>query len=386
MLKKILYSIVIAMIIFIAIGFFLPREVHVERSRIIDRSPATLYAVLNDYRQFSAWSPWAARDPDAEYRLSGPETGPGSRMSWEGDPRQVGSGWQEIVESRPYSLIRVSLYFDQQGPATSYFQLDPVQGGTRVTWGFDTDLLEGQGWMGGILARYFGLFFDTWIGTDYEQGLARLQQYAERLPAADFSDLDVDIVDVAPQDIFYVDSDTVLGSADITSSLVLAYREIAEYMVAHGIERAGQPMTITRAREGGRYVVEAAVPVLLPPSGLPALDAQAAPAGKSAGDREPGEAGPGEPSPDTATSSAAAEPVSRVRTGKAPSGRAVRAVHRGAHDRMGPTYEKLAAWMAVNGIEEGSVSWEQYISDPGETPDTDLITHIFFAIEAEQPE
>jgi effector-binding domain-containing protein len=48
---------------------------------------------------------------------------------------------------------------------------------------------------------------------------------------------------------------------------------------------------------------------------------------------------------------------------------------------MSPTYEKLAAYMAVHGLKEGRVSWEHYISDPGQTPAAEIITHIYFLIE-----
>jgi len=79
-----------------------------------------------------------------------------------------------------------------------------------------------------------------------------------------------------------------------------------------------------------------------------------------------------------------ADPEGHVRFGRSPGGRAVRAVHRGPHARMGPTYEKLAAWMAANGLEEGRVSWEQYVSDPTQTPADELITHIY-ALLADAP-
>ena len=375
MLKKVFYALVIAIVIFIAVGLFLPREVHVERTVSIQRPPATVFTVLNSYRSFAAWSPWADRDPAAVYEFSGPEAGPGARLSWRGDPRLVGSGWQEITESRPYSLVRMRVDFDQQGSARSYFQLDPVDGGTRVTWGFDTDLQEGQGWLGGLLARYFGLFFDTWIGTDYEQGLGRLKAYLEALPPADFSALDVAIVDAAAVDILYVDSDADLDSPDLTSSLAAAYREITGYMAERGITRAAQPMAITRVREAGGYEVEAAIPVVLPapePTTEPA-------ASETAADGDAAQAA--ESAAAEATAAATGTPApSRVRIGQSPSGRAVRAVHRGPYDRMGPTYEQLAAWMGAHGVAEGDVSWEQYISDPGETPPDELVTHIYFLI------
>jgi effector-binding domain-containing protein len=283
-------------------------------------------------------------------------------LSWSGDPRLVGTGWQEITESRPHSLVRMHLDFDQQGVGASYFRIEQTAAGTHLTWGFDTDLLEGQGWFGGLLARYFGLFFDKWIGTDYELGLARLKAHLESLPPADFSDLEVEILEVEPVDILYVVSEAAPDSSDITASMAAAYQEITAYMAERGIEMAAQPMTITRIGEEGRYEVEAAIPVTLP---------EAAPAAAA----EPQAA-----TSEAQASGAAPAPASRVRVGQSPAGRAVRVVHRGPYESMGPTYEKLAAWIGAHALEEGRVSWEQYISDPGATPEAELVTHIYFRI------
>jgi effector-binding domain-containing protein len=71
----------------------------------------------------------------------------------------------------------------------------------------------------------------------------------------------------------------------------------------------------------------------------------------------------------------------RVHAGKSPAGQAVRLVHRGAYNHMPASYEKLAAYMAVHGIKEGRVSWEQYISDPAKTPPGEAVTHIYFLID-----
>ena len=56
-------------------------------------------------------------------------------------------------------------------------------------------------------------------------------------------------------------------------------------------------------------------------------------------------------------------------------------IHHGPYDQMSPSYEKLAAYMAINRLKEGRVSWEHYISDPGQTPASEIITHIYFQIE-----
>jgi len=349
MFNKIFYSIVIAIFLFLAVGLFLPNEVHVERHIEIQRPAATVFTVVNSYRSFQSWSPWAQRDPGAVYELSGPDQGRGAKMSWRGDPRLVGSGWQQITESQPNSLVRMHLEFDQQGGADSYFQVAETAEGVLLTWGFDTDLSEGQGWLGGLLARYFGLFFDSWIGGDYEAGLARLKALLEAMPAADFSDLEIELIDVEPQAILYVNAATAGASDDPGGGLAAAYREISALMKEHGIERAGQPLAITRMHEGNVYAIEGAIPVRLA-------------------------------DPDLLQNG---ELTGRVRAGQSPGGRAVRVVHHGPYDQMSPSYEKLAAWLAAHGMPEARVSWEQYISNPGETADGDLVTHIYYLLDSE---
>jgi effector-binding domain-containing protein len=341
MFIKVFYAVVIAMVIFIVTGLFLPRTVHVERSIEIDRPASTLFTLLNSFSTFSAWSPWSERDSSIVYQLSGPASGAGAHMNWSGDPRLSGSGWQEIVESKPPSLVRMQLDFEQQGQASSYFQIDRTSEGGMVTWGFDTNLVEGQGFFGSLMARYFGLFFDRWIGSDYEQGLARLKIFAESLPAIDFSDLEVEIVDAEPLDILYIATDSHSGIDGVAASLAAAYMEITSFMAEHSIEMHSQPMAITRSWDAKDYEFDAAIPVAI----------------------------------------SDVKPSGNVQAGQSPSGPAVRVVYRGPYDRMSPTYEKLAAYMAVHGLKEGRVSWEHYISDPGQTPAAEIITHIYFLIE-----
>ncbi len=346
MFKKIIYLIVITCFIFVIVGLYLPKTVHVERSIGIDRPAPTVFTLLNEFSTYSEWSPWLERDPHTLYRYSGPASGTGARMNWTGDPRLVGSGWQEITESTPWSLVRMQMEFDQMGKASSYFELDPIGKGVNLTWGFDMDLVEGQEFFSGLMMRYFGLFFDGWIGADYEQGLARLKSFAESLPPGDFSDIDVAIVDVEPVDILYVAMGSRESAGGIAAGLAAAYREITALMTEQSIDMLSQPMAITRAWDAEDYEFSAAIPV---------------------------------PPVEVALSG-------RVRAGKSPAGRAVRVVHRGPYDRMPASYEKLAAYMAVHGLKEGRVSWEQYISDPAKTPPEEAVTHIYFLIDDTPPE
>jgi effector-binding domain-containing protein len=340
MFKNIFYATVIIILIFIGAGLFLPGTVHVERSVDINRPASTIFTLVNGFETFSSWSPWAARDPSATYQLSGPLNGVGARLDWQGDPRLSGTGFQEIIASTPWSGVRCRLNFDQQGEAVTEFSITAKEKGAALTWEFDADLTAGQNLAGSLIARYFGLLFDRWIGSDFEIGLGRLKALAESLPNVDFSDLDIEILDVPPVDILYIQSGTSQDAADIAEMLASSYRELTDFINQNDMTIAAQPMAVTHAGNRNGYAFDAAIPVVMK----------------------------------------TVELTGRVQSGTTPGGRAVRVVHRGPYEQMIPTYEKISAYMGAHGLREGPVSWEQYISDPGQTRSEDLVTHIYFLI------
>lgn len=336
-MKKVALIVFVLLAAFVVTGYLLPKQVYVERTITIDRPVTMMFELLNSYRYYDDWSPWAERDPNAEFIISGPESGVGARMSWIGEPQLIGSGWQEIVTSTPYEHIAIKLDLDTQGLADTGFILVPQGGASKITWFFDTDLTRDQNILGAFLARYFGLLFDRWIGGDYEQGLANLKRYAESLPVSDFSLKEIERVEVQAQNILYVTTSSSQEPADVASAMAQAYAEISGFMNQLGIEMSGQPMAITRAWEEGGYQFDAAIPVDSIPDNLDG----------------------------------------NIQSGMSPSGSAVRAVHHGEYDQMMPTYEKITAYMSAHGLSQSRVSWEHYISDPGSTELQDMITHVY---------
>jgi effector-binding domain-containing protein len=339
-LKKVALLALILFAAFVVTGFLLPTQVHIERSITIERPATMMYELLNGYGHYDKWSPWDRRDPNAKFVISGPDEGVGARISWIGDPYLVGSGWQEIVASRPYERIDFVLDFDAQGVANTGFLLAPQNGSTRITWFFDSDLTESVNLVDSFLARYFGLLFDRWVGGDYEQGLANLKVYAESLAISDFNQLKIERVDVTAQDILYVSASSSQDPADISLAMAEAYAEISEFLSSAGIKVSAPPIAITRVWEEGSYEFDAAIPVSYVPAELPG----------------------------------------NIKSGQSPAGPAVMAVHRGAYDQMMPTYEKLAAYLLAHGLDQGKVSWEHYITDPGTTSTQDMITHIYIML------
>ena len=336
-LKKLLLGLVILVVLLAGIGMLLPRQVHVERSATIEAPPATIFAVINGFKMFNQWSPWYDVDPSAQYTYEGPARGVGARMSWKGDPKKAGSGSQEIIESRPFEVVRSSLDFGDQGLATAQFALSGEGAGTRVTWGLDVDM--GMSPVG----RYFGLMMDKMVGTDYEKGLAGLKKLAEGLPKADFTGLQVEELEVAPVTVAYVSATSSKDEQEIARTIGASYATVGKFMATRKLKQAAAPITINTKWADTGYEFDAAIPVDHAPEAEVPAD-------------------------------------SPVQVKQTYSGKALKVVHKGPYREMDATYEKLMAYVAAHGYETAAPPWDEYVSDPGDTPEPELLTFIFMPV------
>ncbi len=174
MFRKILIGLVALVLIFVAIVAMQPSEFRVESTVKIAAPQADLFAQVNDFHKWDAWSPWAKLDPAAKITFEGPESGQGAVMKWAGND-EVGEGSVTIVESRPSERVKVKVDFIApfEGTATSEFQFKPEGDQTAVTW-----TMSGEH---GFIGKAFCLVMDgtKMMGDDIEKGLAQLKSVAE---------------------------------------------------------------------------------------------------------------------------------------------------------------------------------------------------------------
>lgn len=320
------------------VSFWLPKTAHVERSIVIDAPPTTIFTVLNGFRQFERWSPWAGIDPDAKTTFEGPDFGVGAKMSWSGNDA-VGTGSQEILESTPPTSIRLRLTFgDFAGTFHSRYALEPADGGTRVNWSFDAD------YGGSLMGRWFGLLSERMVGPDYEAGLQRLKAFVEPMPKGDFSSLRFESVEVAPQRVVLKSLRSANDPTAVGLSLGVAYGQIAGYLQVQGIAAAGPRVAIYRGLDNGTLALDAAIPVERAPE----------------------------------------NPPGALRVGQLPAGPAVRAEYRGAPAGLPGARTQLEAYLAAAGLERSGPIWEQYLGEAG-TPVAERVTHIYSPIRPAAP-
>jgi uncharacterized protein YndB with AHSA1/START domain len=151
-----------------------PDVFHVERATNIKAPPDRIFAVINDFHKWGAWSPYEKKDPAMKRTYGGAGSGKGAVYAWAGD-KNVGHGRMEIMDSTPPSKIVLKLDFVKPFEAHNIveFTLDARGDSTDVRWAMHGPTP--------YLAKVMHVFFDmdSMVGNDFEAGLANLKTLAE---------------------------------------------------------------------------------------------------------------------------------------------------------------------------------------------------------------
>ena len=174
MIKNIAIVVALFIALLMAYAATRPDSFRVERSVTIKAPPEKAFALINDFHQWGAWSPWEHMDTDLQRNYSGPASGVGAVYHWEG--KKTGVGRMEIVETSAPSLVKIKLDFFKPFEAhnTAEFTLLPQGDSTTVTWA-----MYGPS---PYMSKLMGIFFsiDKMVGKDFEAGLEKMKAAAEK--------------------------------------------------------------------------------------------------------------------------------------------------------------------------------------------------------------
>ena len=178
MLVKILLGVAAVIVLVVGVLALIvamqPSEFRIERTTTIAAPAPAVFAQVNDFHNWQAWSPWATLDPAAKSSFEGAPAGQGAMFAWAGNSK-VGEGRMTITESRPSELVRIKLEFVKPFAATNTaeFTFKPAGDRTAVTWS-----MFGHN---NFLSRAVFLFvnMDKALGSEFEKGLASMKSAAE---------------------------------------------------------------------------------------------------------------------------------------------------------------------------------------------------------------
>lgn len=173
--KKIALGVVLAAVVFLGYVTVQSPDYVISRDISINAPAEKIFPYLNSAKLGELWGPWLEVDPAVKMTYSGPESGVGSRASWEGG-KQLGTGSATIVESVPGQRVGIKLEYVAPMSMTqdSLYLVAPAGAQTQVTW----RVTGRNGFMGRLMCMFMDM--DKTVGGMFEKGLSNLKTLVEK--------------------------------------------------------------------------------------------------------------------------------------------------------------------------------------------------------------
>jgi effector-binding domain-containing protein/uncharacterized membrane protein len=308
-LKKIIIALLFLAVLVVVVSLFMPSEVKVERTTIVNAPIEVLYAQANNLNNFHSWDPWGKIDSNAVFKIDDVYAGVGASMSWKSENSSVGNGTMTMTEAIPFEKINTALSFDGEPMGNSGFIFEEVEGGTKVNWWMSMDMGMNP------IRRIMGNFMDAIVGPMLEKGLADLALQAES------TDLVGDYTTSTAMKCITIRKTIAMG--DMSTVHNDLYGKLMSFLKKNSIEVAGMPIAIYHSYNADMVDIEYGIPVfaeVMPTEDISVIDM----------------------------------PVKTV----------VRFIHMGDYANLPSTYKLAEAWMTENDINTNGAPWGIYVTDP----------------------
>lgn len=255
---EVLLALLIVFVLAVVVGVLLPSHGHIERTVEVSSPLRQVYDSVDTFRRYPQWSALRNVDPQVRMTLSGPEAGPGAKVSWSSALPKVGDGSLEIKSNEQDSTVTMALDNDWVGTNKTYtVSLVPSSNGKtlNIKCAYDVD----YGW--NLLWRYGGLYINGDPSSIIQGSLNNLAALLAGYPNTDYKDQEIAVVDVAARPVFLVATTAKRSLDDVEEATDTAVGEIEAAMAKAGLTAAGPRMTITTTWGEDDYTFSVAIPV-----------------------------------------------------------------------------------------------------------------------------
>lgn len=328
-------GILVLIALFLIIPLFIANNYKVERTTEINRTKDEVKNYMSDFSRFSSWSPWSEMDSNMKFEIAGESGTVGSTYTWEGN-EDVGKGKMEITQVTD-DTVHVLLNFKEpfESESKTYYAFENKNGKTLVKWGMEGSMP--YPW--NIMQLFMSM--ENQIGKDFNKGLSKLKTAVESLPKPEESvSFDIKTVDFGTRSFIGI-MDTV-SMDKVQEFYATNLPKTFEYVTQKRIKPAGAPsgLYFLWDEASQQTLMAAAIPVQTPNKIEPPF------------------------------------------TSWTFEGNALMVEHLGNYEHIAMAHQAMDAYLAENQLKFKGPAIEEYITDPGEEPDTSKwITHIYYLLE-----
>jgi effector-binding domain-containing protein len=331
MWKKILLGVVALIVLLLLVGFLLPGKMEMSRSTTVNAPAEYSFEEVNALENWNKWSYWNNLDTTMEVTYGDKKVGEGSWYSWQSE--EMGNGKLTITESVPNSSIKTDLDFMENGTAQSWFKFEPEGESTKVTMGFSTDF-----GMNPIMRLMGATMMEGEMNKAFDYNLAKIKTLAEAKPK-----YSVKITEENISPVSYIGLPKTMSPQNmqaVSKEMEKMYTELTNVLAKAKVEMNGYPFCIYPRYSPEEMEMVCAVPVA-PDAKLPA----------------------------------------KYKISQTPGGKAVKATHVGAYEKLEATYKDLDQYIAFKKIEMNGAPWEVYVTDPTVEKDTaKWVTEVYYPV------
>jgi effector-binding domain-containing protein len=141
--KKILFAAAIFAAIWVVAPFFFPETMVVSRSILLDVPARTLFAKINDFRNWEFWSPWQPDKEQTQAIFQNNGFGRGGVAIWPSDISDSPLQKFTITNAEPYTIIEVAMDFPGKAFSVNRIVFSENEGQTGLTWSMG---VKTEGW------------------------------------------------------------------------------------------------------------------------------------------------------------------------------------------------------------------------------------------------
>ncbi|MEM1318760.1 MAG: SRPBCC family protein [Bacteroidota bacterium] len=335
-LKVLLGIIGLLILAFLLIGLIAPKDIHIERSILIDAPQKKIFPYLRYFDSIREWSPWVELDPNMTVSVQGTDGQVGSVYVWEGN-EQVGKGSQEITAVEENESVTTHMTITEPWQSESDITLKAEKEGaaTKVSW-----IMTGKNAFVESVFMFF-IDLDADVGGNFEKGLDKLKKLVEKELATEKRlETRVEEVEFPGKTFLGIRKKIAMGA--VQQFYAEQMPSLFEACQQKEIQIAGMPggLFYSWDEAQGQTDMVAAIPVA-----------------------------------EGSKAAAGAELI------QLPAGRALLINHYGAPETTIKAHEAADAYLKAHQLEQKWPVIEEYVTDPAQEPDTSLwLTKVYYLL------